>query len=106
MYYYYIIITVDSRYLELGYLENPAISNSNQFPLPLFFSHLLSAISNSSLSRAVFLSPWEFEIAGVYCIQFWRSLSTRSFLLTTRLARENKCDNIVVLVSIVAFSKQ
>ena len=60
--------TVDSRYLKLGYLENPAISNSNPFPLPLFFSHLLSAISNYSLSRTVFRSPWVFEIAGVYCI--------------------------------------
>ena len=63
-----VMITVDSRYLGLGYLENPTISNSNQFPLPLFFSHLLSAISNSSLSRNVFRFPWEFKIAGVFCI--------------------------------------
>ena len=38
---------LESCYLKLGYLEHPAISNSNPFPLPLFFSHLLSAISNS-----------------------------------------------------------
>ena len=43
-----IYYTVESRYLELGYLEHPAISNSNPFPLhtALSFSHLLSAISN------------------------------------------------------------
>ena len=31
---------VEPRYLELGYLEHFAISNSNPFILPLFFSHL------------------------------------------------------------------
>ena len=45
---------VEPRYLKLGYLEHPAISNSNPFPLPLFFSNLLSAISNSPLSQTVF----------------------------------------------------
>ncbi|KAJ7365029.1 hypothetical protein OS493_007670 [Desmophyllum pertusum] len=36
---------------------NLAISNSNPFPLPLFFSHLLSTISNSPLSQTDFCSP-------------------------------------------------
>ena len=51
------ITTVEPCYLELGYLKHPVISNSNPFPLPLFFSHLLSAISNSPLSRTQTHSP-------------------------------------------------
>ena len=45
--------------------EHPAISNSN--PFPLFFSHLPSAISNSSLSHHCFqLSVRDSEIQ-LYC---------------------------------------
>ena len=53
--------------VEPYFLEHPAISNSNPFPLLLFLSHLLSAISNSPLSQIVFCFPREFEIAGFNC---------------------------------------
>ena len=52
--------TVEPRYVELGYLELPAISNRIGFPLdlPLFFQsftmgYLKLDTSNTSLSRTV-----------------------------------------------------
>ena len=72
--------TFTKKWVQLSF----AISNSN--PFPLFFSHLLSAISNSPLSRTqthspcacfsfiyyrlsrtVFRFTWEFDIAGFNC---------------------------------------
>ena len=58
--------TVEPRYLELGYLELPAISNLNPFPLdfPLLFqsfilSYLeLGYLANSRLSRTYTHFPW------------------------------------------------
>ena len=49
--------TADSRYLELGYLENSTISNSNQFPLPLFFSHY--RLSRTPHYLKLFFAPLE-----------------------------------------------
>ena len=51
-------------------LELSAISNSNPFPFPLFFSHLLSDNSNPRYLELYFWFPWEFELAGVYFICF------------------------------------
>ena len=52
------LTTVEQFYLELGYLE--LLANSNSFPLGIFlffFIHSLSAFSNSPISRNVFRFP-------------------------------------------------
>ena len=72
--------SVKPHYLELGYLEHSTISNSYHFPLPLFFSHLLTVILNSPLSQTDFHFPWEFEIAGFDCTIYTCTCILRWFL--------------------------
>ena len=88
-------ISLYLEYLELGYLEKSAISNSKTHsPCPCFsVTYLVSAISNC------FCFPWVFEIAGFNCnfnhlpwFSELLSLGINLFSLVCLLSNFRPCD--------------